>query len=41
MIQDLQAKQQELKTSNRELTENMEFKEMQLLESIAACDRAR
>ena len=40
-IQELQAKVQELKTSNRELTENYEFKEMQLLESNASCDKAR
>ena len=41
MIQALQSKLQEVNTSNRELTENNEFKEMQLLESNASCDRAR
>ena len=41
MIQKLQSKLEEMKTSNRELTENNEFKEMQLLESNANCDRAR
>ena len=41
MIQDLQAKLQELQTSNRELTENNEFKEMQVLECLAQCDKAR
>ena len=40
-IQELQSKLQEMRASNRELTENYEFKEMQLLESIAACDKAR
>merc|ERR1719347_2399471 len=32
MIQELQTKLQELKTSNRELSENFEYKELQLLE---------
>ena len=41
MIQDLQSKLQELQTSNRELTENNEFKEMQVLECLAQCDKAR
>ena len=41
MIQELQNKLQELKTSNRELSENFEYKELQLLENIAACDKAR
>ena len=41
MIQDLQAKFHELQTSNRELTENNEFKEMQVLECLAECDKAR
>ena len=41
MIQDLQAKLQELQTSNRELTENNEFKEMQVLESRVQWDKAR
>ena len=41
MIQDLHLKLQELQTSNRELTENNEFKEMQVLESLAKCDKAR
>ena len=41
MIQKLQSKLEEMKTSNRELTENNEFKEMQLLESNANCDKAR
>ena len=41
MIQKLQSKLEEMKTSNRELTENNEFIEMQLLESNANCDKAR
>ena len=41
MIQELQNKLQELKTSNRELSENFEYKELQLLENIATCDKAR
>lgn len=41
MIEELQAKLQELQTSNRELTENNELKEMQVLESLAHCDKAR
>merc|ERR1719273_987602 len=41
MIQDLQAKLQEFQTSNRELTENNEFKEMQVLDCLAQCDKAR
>ena len=41
MIQNLQAELQELQTSNRELTENNEFKEMQVLECLAECDKAR
>ena len=41
MIQNLQAELQELQTSNRELTENNEFKEMRVLECLAECDKAR
>ena len=41
MIQELQAKVQELTTSNRELTERFELKEMTALEAIADCDKAR
>jgi len=41
MIQDLQAKVQELTTSNREVTERFELKEMTSLEALAACDKAR
>ena len=41
MIQNLQAELQELQTSNRELTENNEFKEMQVLECRAQSDKAR
>ena len=41
MIQKLQSKLEEVKTWNRELTENNVFKEMQLFESNANCDRAR
>ena len=41
MIQELQAKVQELTTSNRELTEKFELKEMTALEALASCDKAR
>merc|ERR1712142_185990 len=41
MIQELQAKVQELTTSNRELTEMFELKEMTALDALAACDKAR
>ena len=41
MIQELQAKVQELTISNRELTERFELKEMTALEALAACDKAR
>ena len=41
MIQELQAKVQELATFNRELTERFELKEMTALEAIADCDKVR
>ena len=41
MIQKLQSKLEELRTANRELTENNEYKEMQLLETNANCDKVR
>ena len=41
MIQELQAKVHELTTSNRELTERFELKEMTALDALAACDKAR
>ena len=41
MIQKLQSKLEELRTANRELTENSEYKEMQLLETNANCDKVR
>ena len=41
MIQDLQAKVEDLKISNRELTEKFESKEMAALEASAECDKAK
>ena len=41
MIQKLQSKLEELRTANRELTETNEYKEMQLLETNANCDKVR
>ena len=41
MIQDLQQKLEDLKASNRELTENYEFKESELLKEITSSDKAR
>ena len=40
-IQNLQQKLEELKSSNRELKENYEFKESELLKGITSCDKAR
>ena len=40
-IQRLQTKLEEVRTANRELTENNEYKEMQLLETKTSCDKVR
>ena len=41
LIQNLQLKLEQLKTSNRELKENYEFKESELLREVTSCDKAR